>query len=217
MRSLWIAVCARHDRCSATRSAHFCNKRQHESCSQTVQRLPLSSRCLKRFRPPQHNLDGAHTHIHVVFLDWTLSPWHPERMLRVPAAESARLKVCEQDKLLRGVCSKSTPGLCSEINMWQSVCFGDVCFRKFSKPLSCVAARGWLRSLHPCSISAEIFLDISCCCVAPRMSHENGTGLHGTDVNLSPTESDLTRNLGEAIYFRAWRLNRIGILLAKYD
>lgn len=36
------------------------------------------------------------------------------------------------------------------------------------------------------------------------MSHENGTTcLHGTDVNLSLTESDLTGNLGEAIYFRA--------------
>lgn len=75
---------------------------------------------------------------------------------------------------------------------------------KFSKPFSCVAARGWLRSLPSCSISAEIFLDISCCCVAPWMSHENGTTcLHGADVNLSLTESDLTGNLGEAIYFRA--------------
>lgn len=94
-------------------------KATRELLSNRTRRLPLSSRCLKKgFALLNTTWTGsAHTHIHVVFLDWTLSPWHPERMLHVPAAESARLKVCERDKLLRGVCSESTPGLCSEISM----------------------------------------------------------------------------------------------------
>lgn len=94
-------------------------KATRELLSNRTRRLPLSSRCLKKgFALLNTTWTGrAHTRIHVVFLDWTLSPWHPERMLHVPAAESARLKVCEQDKLLRGVCSETTPGLCSEISM----------------------------------------------------------------------------------------------------
>ena len=138
MRSLRIAVCVRHDWCSATRSAHFCNKREHESCSQTVQRLLSAHDVWKGSTSSAQRGQGAHTHIHVVFLDWTHSPWHSEHTLHVPAAEPARLKVCTQDKLLHGVCSKSIPELCSEISMWQSVCFGYVYFRKFSKPFSCV-------------------------------------------------------------------------------